>query len=144
LLTHQSPATDRRTRLRFPLSAELRYQISGRGRGEPTRGTGIADNISSKGLAFYADGPVERGMRLSVSLAWPAKLDNQCTLRLVLEGTVLRTQGNLVVIVVERSEFRTAGTSTGAAREEIAAMTAYVGTPMALKRKAPAGQMLSR
>src|SRR5438552_3663890 len=124
---------DRRKRLRFPLNTELRYQISRRGIGEPNRGTGQAENISSKGLAFHADRPLQRGLQLSVSMAWPAKLDDKCTLRLVLEGTVLRTMGDLVVLTIERSEFRTAGTSTGPAREEIAAMTRYVGTPLALK-----------
>ena len=135
--TQQTTFTDRRSRLRFPLNTELRYQISGRGHGESKSGTGRAENISSKGLAFRTDGPIAPGSRLSVSLAWPAKLDNQCTLRLVLEGTVLRTDGNLVVLAIERTEFRTAGKATGAAREEIAAMTRYVGTPLALKGMAP-------
>jgi hypothetical protein len=131
-LPPESTTADRRTRLRFPLNTEVRYQVSGRGRGE--RGTGAAINISSKGLAFHAEGPLERGLHLSVSMAWPAKLDDKCTLRLVLEGTVLRSEGTLVVIAIERTEFRTAGSSSGPAREEIAAMTRYVGTPLALKQ----------
>ena len=113
---------ERRKRLRFPLNAELRYQIYGRGDGQPIRGTGQAQNISSKGLAFRADRPLEPGLRLSVSMAWPAKLDNQCMLRLVFEGIVLRTLGSLVVLTIERPDFRTTGKSTGAACEEIAAM----------------------
>jgi len=112
--------------------------VSARGHRQPIRGTGVADNISSKGLAFHAEGPLERGLHLSVSMAWPAKLDNKCALRLVLEGTVLRTEGTLVVVAIERTEFRTAGTSSGPAREEIAAMAACVGTPLALKGRPPA------
>ena len=107
---------ERRRRLRFALTAELQYRIVRRGPGEPTRGTGQAANISSNGLAFHSNRPLARGMRLSVSLAWPAKVDNQCMLRLVFEGTVLRTDGSLVVVSIDRSEFRTAGKSAGTTR----------------------------
>ena len=113
---------DRRKRLRFPLNTELRYQILGCPHDQPIGGTGQAQNISSKGLAFLADGPLERGLRLSVSMAWPAMLDHQCMLRLMFQGIVLRTIGSLVVLSIERPDFRTAGKSTEAAREEIAAM----------------------
>jgi hypothetical protein len=113
--------------MRFPLNAELRYEVSRRSRGEPVRGTGRVQDISSRGLAFYSDAPIERGSRLKVSVAWPAKLDNQCMLRLVFEGIVLRTDGRLVVVTIERPDFRTAGKSTDAAREEIAAMANGIG-----------------
>ena len=137
--THEStPANhERRKRLRFPLNTELRYQVSVRGRGDPIRGTGQAQDISSKGLAFRTDTPLQPGMRLSVSMAWPAKLDNQCMLRVVFEGTIVRTDGSLAVLAIEHSEFRTAGTSTGAAREEIAAMARCVGTPYVNKGMSP-------
>jgi hypothetical protein len=111
---------ERRNRFRFQMNAELRYQVAGGRQGNPIRGTGKVENISSKALAFRTDGPVERGMRLSVSLAWPATLDNQCRLRLGFEGIVLRTRGNLVVLTIERPEFRTAGKGAAASRAEIA------------------------
>ena len=120
---------ERRNRLRFPLDTELRFQVPGeRSNKAAIQGIGQAENISSKGLAFRVDRSISRGERVSVSMAWPAKLDNKCPLRLVLEGTVIRTQGTLVVLLIERSEFRTAGSTTGPAREEIAAMTHYLGT----------------
>lgn len=117
---------ERRQRLRFPLNTELKYQISRRGHAEPIRGTGQVQNISSKGLAFHADGPLEQGMRLRVSMAWPARLDNQCMLRLVFEGIILRVHGSLVVLTIERPDFRTAGKSTTATREEIAVMASGI------------------
>ena len=122
-------AKERRKRLRFPLDTELRYHVCGRAHGNPNRGTGEVRDIGSRGLAFRADGPIEPGWRLSVSMAWPARLDNQCMLRLGFEGVVLRTHGSLVVITIERPEFRTAGKITPAAREEIAAMASSIGAP---------------
>jgi hypothetical protein len=122
---------ERRKRLRFPLDTELRYQVCGRGRGHGTsgRGTGQVRDIGSRGLAFHADGPIEPGWRLSVSMAWPARLDHQCILRLGFEGVVLRTHGSLVVLTIERPEFRTAGKITPAAQQEIAAMASGIGVP---------------
>jgi hypothetical protein len=117
---------ERRKRLRFPLDTELRYQVAGRGRGGSSSGTGQVRDIGSRGLAFHADGPIEPGCRLSVSMAWPARLDNQCMLRLGFEGVVLRTHGSLVVVTIERPEFRTAGKITPAGREEIAAMASGI------------------
>ena len=122
-------AKERRKRLRFPLNTELRYHVCGRGHGTLGRGTGQVRDIGSRGLAFRADGPIEPGWRLSVSMAWPARLDNQCMLRLGFEGVVIRTHGSLVVLTIERPEFRTAGKITPAAQEEIAAMASGIGAP---------------
>ena len=112
---------DRRKRLRFPLDTEMRFQRSGRGHGNLPQGTGRVANISSLSLAFQTDELLEPGVRLGVSMAWAAKLDG-CMLRLVFEGVILRTRGDLVVVTIERPEFRTAGKSSGRAREEISTM----------------------
>ena len=115
---------DRRRRVRFALDTGLRYEVAGKRGGEPIKGTGQVLNISSRGIAFYADGPLERNQRVKVSMDWPAKLDNQTMLRLVLEGVVLRTRNNLVVINIEHPEFRTAGKSAVPMSEGILAMAA--------------------
>ena len=102
-------AHDRRKRFRFQMDAELRYEIAVRGRHKGCQQIGRAVDITSKSLAFRTDGPpIEHEMRLNVSLAWPAQLGD-CMLRLAFEGAVLRTRGNLVVVSIERPEFRTAG-----------------------------------
>ena len=111
---------DRRQRFRFQVNTDLRYQVATRGRGNPVRGEGRVVNISSKALAFHTDSPIESGTRLNVSMAWPAKLDDT-VLRLAFEGTVLRVRDTLVVVSIERTEFRTAGRATSAARAEFAA-----------------------
>jgi hypothetical protein len=71
-------------------------------------------DVSSKGLAFHVGGPpLENGTRLKASMDWPAALDEKCKLRLVFEGTVLRTLGHFTVVSIERPEFHTAGRTTG-------------------------------
>jgi hypothetical protein len=95
---------DRRTHLRFPLETDLRFQASWRGKS--ISGQGQVVNISSKALAFRTEGPLYSGMRLKASVAWPAKLD-ECKLRLVFVGVVLRASDGLVVATIERPQFRT-------------------------------------
>ena len=119
--------TDRRKRGRFPMSTALRYDVVRQGRTEALKGTGQVLDISSKGIAFIADGPLQRDQRIRVSMAWPAKLDNQTVLKLAFEGIVLRTRGNLTVVRIERPEFRTAGKIASAPEEDLAFEGALAG-----------------
>ena len=107
--TNRDPVAtrDRRRRLRFPLDADVSFQFSERGQGNPTQGTGSVENISSSGLAFLTDEPPKPGSHLAVSIPWPAKRDG-CKLRFEFEGLVLRASGGLVVVTILRPEFRTA------------------------------------
>jgi hypothetical protein len=123
---------DRRRRLRFPLDTDLRYQLAGHGPAGAVSGTGQVENISSRGLAFRPDRRLEPGLRLNVSMAWPAQLD-ECMLRLAFEGVVLAVRAGLVVVTIERPNFRTAGRGTAAAREEIAATAGRIGALLASK-----------
>ena len=111
-------SNERRNRFRFPLDGELRFQVIRRGQGRPAHGVGYITDMSSKGLAFRTDVVLTPGMRLSASMVWPALLDQTCRLRLTLEGTVVRTQGDLVVLGIESHDFRTTGKS-GMAAEEV-------------------------
>ena len=95
---------DRRTHLRFSLDADLRFQASWRGKS--ISGRAQVENISSKAMAFRTGEPLYSGMRLRVSVAWPAKLD-ECKLRFVFVGVVLRACDGLVVVTIERPQFRT-------------------------------------
>lgn len=114
--------SDRRTRVRFPLNAELRFHVIRRGQGRLVEGSGDVVNMSSKGLAFRTELPLERGQRLAISMAWPALLDEKCHLRLALEGTVVRREGSLVAMAIESHDFRTSGRAGAAARQELEAI----------------------
>lgn len=78
---------------------DLHYQILPHRPGDQLSGTGKVQDISSRGLAFRSDIHVALcpGQPLHVSLAWPAKLDGQCLLRLEFNGGILRVSGDLVV-----------------------------------------------
>jgi len=95
---------DRRTRLRFPLDMDLRFEVSRYGKS--ISGKGQVVNISSRALAFRTEGVLYPRMRLRASVAWPAELD-ECKLRFVFEGVILRASDGLVVATIERPQFRT-------------------------------------
>ena len=120
--TNRIDSHERRRRLRFPLNSELRFEAFPPDNSQPIQGVGHAENMSSMGLAFRTETHLMRGARLSVSLAWPARLDNHCMLRMVFEGDVVRCEEGLVVITIERYEFRTSGKISGPGRQQIAAI----------------------
>jgi hypothetical protein len=105
--TNQNPVItgDRRRRRRFSVDLELLFHFAELDQRNPMQFTGKVENISSSGLAFRTDEAPEPGSHLAVSIAWPAKRDD-CRLRLVLDGIVLRASGGLVVVTILRPEFR--------------------------------------
>jgi hypothetical protein len=98
---------ERRKAARFPIEQEVRYRIFSRGNGNA--GAGRTVNISSTGILFTTDQPVNPGERLEVSMHWPAQLDHKCPLKLVASGRVVRGENGTAAIVIHRYEFRTQG-----------------------------------
>ena len=113
---------ERRTRLRFPLDAELRFHVLRRGQGRPVNGVGRVMNMSSKGLAFRTETALTDGARLSGSISWPALLDQKCRLRLFVEGTLLRVDGDVAVLRIESHDFRTSGSGNGSGNAEFTSL----------------------
>jgi hypothetical protein len=95
-----------RSNTRFPLTLELRYNVSDR-RGPGTTGSGRTIDLSSSGLSFTADRPLSIGQRLDVSIDWPALLNGGVQLQLILSGVVVRTDGNIAALRIQRHEFKT-------------------------------------
>jgi hypothetical protein len=98
--------SDRRAGVRFPVSLEVRYSVVGR-RGPVETGSGRTIDMSSSGLSFTADTPLSIGQRLDMSIDWPARLDDDVQLQVVVSGMVVRTTGAVIALRIERHEFRT-------------------------------------
>lgn len=67
--------------------------------------------MSSSGILFTIEGTLSPGRRLELSVNWPAQLNNQCPLKLVARGKVVRSEPGKAAIEIQQYEFRTAGTS---------------------------------
>jgi CheY-like chemotaxis protein len=99
-------AADRRTNARFPCRLAVSYQalehpfLSGLATSETL-------NISSKGLLFATDEPLQPGQLIQVSVDWPARLENHVPLKLVAEGRIVRNLNGLLAMRIDKYEFRT-------------------------------------
>lgn len=98
--------SERRASTRFPLNLEVRYTIAGR-RAPVETASGRTIDMSSSGLSFTADRPLPTGVKLDVSIDWPALLGDSVQLQLVVSGVVVRSSGAVIALRIERHEFRT-------------------------------------
>jgi hypothetical protein len=71
-----------------------------------TRSGSVID-ISSSGLRFMAQEPMESGLRLALAIDWPVLLDGSVHLQLIVKGVVVWSSGTETAIRIERSDFRT-------------------------------------
>jgi hypothetical protein len=97
---------ERRASARFPLTLEVRYSVSHQGVPVET-GSGRMIDMSSSGLRFTADRPLLAGLRLDVSIDWPALLEGGIQLQLIATGVVVWTRGTETALRIQRHEFRT-------------------------------------
>src|SRR5215472_7916179 len=93
---------ERRSNTRFPLNLELHYTLLNHPLGT---GSGTTCDISSSGLRFTADRPLQVGQLLRVSIDWPAVLHGG--IQLAVDGVVVRTDGPVTALQIARHEFRT-------------------------------------
>ena len=97
---------DRRASVRVPVNLAVRYSVVGHRRPVET-GSGRTIDMSSSGLSFTADRPLSIGQKLDLSIDWPVLLDGDVQLQIVASGVVVRTDGAVTALRMDRHEFRT-------------------------------------
>src|SRR5580658_7870441 len=100
------PGAERRASHRFAMTLHVRYTVSG-SRARMETGSGRTIDLSSSGLSFIADKPLQTGQKLHLSIDWPALLDGGVQLQLIMSGVVVRTDGTATAVQIRRHEFRT-------------------------------------
>ena len=73
-------------------------------------GRGKTLNISSSGILVTTDRVLAPGLRLEVEIDWPVRLDGQVSLKLVVQGKIVRSAKNDVAVAgvkISRHTFRT-------------------------------------
>ena len=70
-------------------------------------GSGRTMNISSNGLAFTTDETFNIGAYIELSICWPVLLNDNCLLKLAVQGSVVRSNGQFTAVSLHRHEFRT-------------------------------------
>ena len=100
----------RRSRTRFCIDLESRYTLlqgSRLGKHE----TGRILNISSGGVWWTTESILGVGLRVELSVNWPALINDVCPMKLVVYGRVVRSDAGGTALVIERHEFRTQGSA---------------------------------
>ncbi|BDC48379.1 hypothetical protein F183_A06950 [Bryobacterales bacterium F-183] len=111
---YTSGPDNRRKTSRFPIVREIRYRISSRDNLFET-GVGSTVNISSSGVLFSTEKPVQQGRRVEVAISWPAELNRNTALKLVARGRIVRANDGQAAAELQNFEFRTMGSGLGSA-----------------------------
>lgn len=98
--------SERRSRNRFPIVQDVRYQ---RLKGTKTlgAGTGKTLDMSSTAVRFTTDYALRPGDKVRVTMNWPALLEQTCAMKLVICGSVVRSDGRSAAVKIICHEFRT-------------------------------------
>ncbi len=93
---------------RYPIALAVQYKWN-QSRSAQRLGSGITINISSGGVLFRASETLPVRSPIELALNWPVSIDD-CALKLVLRGRVVRSLQDTTAVRVIQYEFRTAGT----------------------------------
>jgi len=110
LLDEQTVTAERRGNDRFPIQSELRYKLL-EGKGDPDSGMGRTLNMSSSGVLFTSEKELPVGRRVELSVDWPAQLNENCGLKLVALGKIVRSSQEAAAIRIDKYDFRTRATA---------------------------------
>ncbi|HLY20582.1 MAG TPA: hypothetical protein VKR61_25315 [Bryobacteraceae bacterium] len=113
----QDELADRRTKRRFSIEQGLRYRLL-YGSRVAESGSGRTINISSSGVWFTTEGVLSTGLPVELSMAWPARLNDVCPMKLMIYGCVVRSDQDGAALAIERYEFRTQGNNSVPLYEE--------------------------
>ena len=95
--------SDRRSRSRYPLSLQVKYKVTQRGKVVST-GTGQTVDMTSSAVAFVAEIPIREGTSLELALSWPVLLDGACPMQLTLSGRTIRSDSRVAVCSLKSGE----------------------------------------
>jgi hypothetical protein len=101
---------DRRSGHRYPIDASFEYRLV-RQRKVIQSGRGRTVNISSSGVLLEVEQPLAPGVRIELSIAWPARLEGYALLQLFVAGRTVRAEGGRTAVRIQTYDFRTRAAS---------------------------------
>jgi hypothetical protein len=97
---------DRRLRRRYSIERDVVYRVLSNQQCVET-GSGKTVNVSSSGVWFTTERPLESGQAVELAVNWPALLHDVCPLKLMIYGIVIRSDEKGAALGIRRYEFRT-------------------------------------
>jgi hypothetical protein len=98
---------ERRTKSRYPLKLNVRYQTMGLA--GSVAGVGQTTDVSSSGVFVNCANNIREGVRMKAVIEWPSLLNGTTPLQLIIIGIVVRRQNSGFAIAYDGYQFRTAG-----------------------------------
>jgi hypothetical protein len=96
----------RRKKRRFTIELAVKYRVLDENYPAQS-GTGRTVNISSSGIWFTTEAPLRANLPVELSMNWPALLNDVCPMKLVIFGTVVRSDEKGAALAIGQYEFRT-------------------------------------
>ena len=100
---------ERRSGRRYAIDRQVRYQI--RGVRPALAGSGRSLNMSSGGVLFTTEHPLESGKLAVIEINWPVLLDHAKPLKLVTRGHIVWSDSAMAAMRIDAWEFRTQGSA---------------------------------
>ncbi|MCL5745497.1 MAG: hypothetical protein M1541_16495 [Acidobacteria bacterium] len=102
--------SERRLKQRFQIERDARYKLLF-GYRIAESGAAKTVNISSSGVWIRTATALPEGVPVELAISWPVLLNDNCPMKLMVFGCVMRSTDSGAAISIERYEFRTLGTS---------------------------------
>lgn len=102
--------SERRLKQRFQIERDARYKLLF-GYRIAESGAARTVNISSSGVWIRTSTALPEGVPIELAISWPVLLNDNCPMKLMVFGCVMRSTDSGAAVSIERYEFRTQGTS---------------------------------
>ena len=96
---------NRRLEQRYRFEQPLRYVFEQRGAAQLRAGT--TTEVGAGGVLFQTDCPPPDGVRVELRMTWPILVQGVCSVVLVINGTVVRTDGRGTSVRIDQYLFET-------------------------------------
>jgi hypothetical protein len=90
----------------YPITIDLEYRLLSR-RVVVQSGCGRTIRLASTCVQFESGDRLPPEMKVEISIAWPARLNNAVSLQLYLLGRTVRSPEHCITVEIQRHEFRT-------------------------------------
>ena len=97
--------TEQRAHPRYAITLDLKYKLLRRGR-VVQFGSGRLFNISTGGILFETNNTLPSSRSIELMIDWPSMFDGACPMKLVIQGHVVRNDGNRIAVSIQRHKFQ--------------------------------------
>ena len=96
---------EQRAHPRYAMTLDLKYKLLSRRR-VVQFGSGKMFNISTGGILFETNDALPSSRSTELMIDWPSMFDGAWPMKLVIQGHVVRNDGNRIAVSIQRHKFQ--------------------------------------